>query len=95
MLERLTSLSRRIKRELAFFKALLQHPQTPRLAKGLLWLAMAYLAMPFDLIPDFIPILGQLDDIVILPLLVYLALKLTPMAIKQACSEQVTAQTTQ
>lgn len=93
MLERLTSLSRRIKRELAFFKALLQHPQTPRIAKCLLWLAIGYLAMPFDLIPDFIPVLGQLDDILILPILVFLALKLTPMSVKQACTEQVASQT--
>lgn len=92
MFERLTSLSRRLKRELAFFKALLQHPQTPRLAKGLLWLAIGYLAMPFDLIPDFIPILGQLDDVIILPILIFLALKLTPMAVKQACADQVDAQ---
>ena len=41
--------------------------------------------MPFDLIPDFIPVLGQLDELVILPALVYLALKLTPYDIVAEC----------
>jgi carbonic anhydrase len=41
--------------------------------------------MPFDLIPDFIPVLGQLDELVLLPGLVYLALKLTPEEIVAEC----------
>jgi len=59
------------------------------LAKGLLWLALAYLVLPFDLIPDFIPVIGQLDELVIIPLLLYLALKLTPVAVRQACRDSV------
>lgn len=86
---RLVSLSRRFKHEVLFYKALYAHPHTPRSAKVLLWLALGYLVLPFDLIPDFIPIVGQLDELVILPLLVYLALKLTPVAVRQACHEQV------
>jgi uncharacterized membrane protein YkvA (DUF1232 family) len=50
-----------------------------------LWLAIGYLLMPFDLIPDFLPIIGQLDELVIIPLLLYLALKLTPLDIIAAC----------
>ena len=63
----------------------MRHADTPWLAKGLLWLAIGYLVMPFDLIPDFIPVLGQLDELVILPALVYLALKLTPYDIVAEC----------
>lgn len=48
-------------------------------------MAIAYLLMPFDLIPDFIPVLGQLDELVIIPLLVWLAVKLTPAEIIQEC----------
>jgi uncharacterized membrane protein YkvA (DUF1232 family) len=44
------------------FKRLLQDPRVPRRAKAALALAIPYLAMPFDLVPDFIPVLGQLDD---------------------------------
>jgi carbonic anhydrase len=63
----------------------LRHPKTPWPAKAILWLAIGYLVMPFDLIPDFIPVLGQLDELVILPGLVYLALKLTPDEIVAEC----------
>jgi uncharacterized membrane protein YkvA (DUF1232 family) len=44
------------------FRRLLADPRVPRRAKGALWLVLPYLAMPFDLIPDFVPVLGQLDD---------------------------------
>jgi uncharacterized membrane protein YkvA (DUF1232 family) len=48
--------------------------------------------LPFDLIPDFIPVIGQLDELVIIPLLLYLALKLTPVSVRQACRELVPAE---
>lgn len=64
---------------------MLAHPRTPRPAKWLLWLAIGYLMLPFDLIPDFIPVLGQLDEVIILPGLIYLALKLTPDDIVEEC----------
>ena len=69
------------------------HPQTPRLAKVLLWLAIAYVLMPFDLIPDFLPVIGQLDDMVIVPGLIYLALKQVPASIVEACRAQVAEKT--
>jgi len=53
-----------------------------------LWLALAYLVLPFDLIPDFIPVIGQLDELVIIPLLLYLALKLIPITVRQVCREE-------
>jgi uncharacterized membrane protein YkvA (DUF1232 family) len=43
-------------------KRLLGDDRVPRRAKVALWLVLPYLALPFDLIPDFIPVLGQLDD---------------------------------
>lgn len=58
------------------------------LAKFFLWLAIGYLMLPFDLIPDFIPVLGQLDDVLIVPGLIYLALKIVPDEIVAQCREQ-------
>ncbi|SDK81547.1 Protein of unknown function [Methylophilus rhizosphaerae] len=87
--EQLATLASRLRQELAFYRALHAHPQTPPLAKALLWLALGYLVMPFDLIPDFIPVIGQLDELVIVPLLLHLAMKVTPLAVQQACRSQV------
>jgi uncharacterized membrane protein YkvA (DUF1232 family) len=75
----------KLKAEFEFYCRLQQHPQTPVLAKFCLWLAIGYLLMPFDLIPDFLPVIGQLDELVIIPLLLYCALKLTPQAIVAEC----------
>ena len=44
------------------FKRLMRDPRVPRRAKVTLGLVIPYLVMPFDLIPDFIPVIGQLDD---------------------------------
>ena len=88
----LAALGGRFKQEVLFYRALHAHPQTPWLAKALLWLALGYLVLPFDLIPDFIPVVGQLDELVIIPLLLYLALKLTPVSIRQACRDMLTAE---
>ncbi len=57
---------------------LFRHPDTPRAAKWVALLVLAYALSPIDLIPDFIPVLGLLDDLVLLPLGIALAVKLTP-----------------
>ena len=71
-------LARAFTRELAVYRRVLADARTPRAAKIFLGLAVGYLSMPFDLIPDFIPVLGHLDDVVIVPGLVYLALRFVP-----------------
>lgn len=83
--DKLKSIAIRLKTEFAFYQALQKHPQTPPFAKALLWLAIAYLLMPFDLIPDFLPIIGQLDDVVIIPALIYFAVKITPQNVIDDC----------
>jgi uncharacterized membrane protein YkvA (DUF1232 family) len=57
---------------------LFKHPQTPRAARWVAIAVLAYAASPIDLIPDFIPVLGQLDDLIIVPLGIALAIRLTP-----------------
>lgn len=59
--------------------------------KVLLGLAIGYLLLPFDLIPDFIPVIGHLDDVVIVPGLIYLALKMIPNEIILECREKYRA----
>jgi uncharacterized membrane protein YkvA (DUF1232 family) len=92
VINKLKALARQLKRELAVYRLVLKHPQTPWVAKLFLGLAVAYLLLPFDLIPDFIPVIGQLDDVVIIPVLLYLALLFIPQSIIQSCREQVEAE---
>ena len=61
----------------ALFLAL-KDKETPILAKIFAGIAVAYALSPIDLIPDFIPVLGYLDDVIILPMLVVMTLKFIP-----------------
>jgi carbonic anhydrase len=63
--------------------------RTPVQAKIFLGLAVGYLCMPFDLIPDFIPVIGHLDDAIIVPALIFAALRLVPREIVSEHREQV------
>lgn len=63
---------------------LFKHPQTPRSAKLVAIGVLAYVLSPIDLIPDFIPVLGQLDDLVIVPLGIALVTRLTPKPLWEA-----------
>jgi uncharacterized membrane protein YkvA (DUF1232 family) len=81
MWEKMRAVAKRTKREVQVYQRVLRDPRTPLPAKLFLGLAVGYIMMPFDLIPDFIPVLGQLDDILIVPGLVLIALKLLPPAL--------------
>jgi uncharacterized membrane protein YkvA (DUF1232 family) len=65
MLETLKPAARSVRRELKVYRLVLKDRRTPKLAKVLLGLALGYAALPFDLIPDFIPVIGHLDDVII------------------------------
>ena len=62
---------------------LFKHPQAPRAAKWVAFAVIAYAVSPIDLIPDFIPVLGQLDDLIIVPLGIALVVRLTPKPLWQ------------
>ena len=53
-------------------------PRTPWYAKGLIFLIVAYALSPIDLIPDFIPVLGYLDDLILIPAGIWLAIRMVP-----------------
>ena len=77
--------AQRLKTEFAVYRLALGHPHTPWLARILLGLALGYVLLPFDLIPDFIPVIGHLDDLVIVPALVWLALRMIPPVVMAEC----------
>ncbi|WP_087742895.1 MULTISPECIES: YkvA family protein [unclassified Acidovorax] len=65
-----------------------RHPQAPWYAKALGVFVVAYALSPIDLIPDFIPVLGYLDDVLLLPGLIWLVIRLIPAPVLQECREQ-------
>lgn len=78
MLKKLKQTAGIFKKELLVYRLCLKDERTGILPKILLGLAVGYALLPFDLIPDFIPVLGHLDDMVIIPLLVIAARKMIP-----------------
>lgn len=70
-----------MKRDLLALHLAARDPRVPRAAKLVALLVAAYAFSPIDLIPDFVPVLGYLDDLVIVPLGVLLALRLIPPAL--------------
>jgi uncharacterized membrane protein YkvA (DUF1232 family) len=73
------------RREIAVYQRVRRHPRTPKKAKVVLGVAIAYALSPIDLIPDFIPVIGHLDDVIIVPLLVYAAVKVIPKDVLEEC----------
>ena len=83
---------RSFKREFEVYRLLARHPETPRAAKLCLGLAVGYLLLPFDLIPDFLPVIGHLDDALIVPGLVALARRQIPAELIERCRQQIAAE---
>ena len=73
--------AKKIKRDSVTLWFAEKHPRTPKLIKFLGMFVVAYALSPIDLIPDFIPVLGYLDDVILLPALIWLTVKLLPMDI--------------
>jgi uncharacterized membrane protein YkvA (DUF1232 family) len=77
--------ARKLKQQIMALWFCYQHPQTPWLPKWISVFVVAYALSPIDLIPDFIPVLGYVDDVIILPLGILLAIRLMPIAVLQEC----------
>lgn len=66
----------------------LKDKETPVLAKVLAGITVAYALSPIDLIPDFIPVLGYIDDIILLPMLIVATIKFIPKNVLDRCRKQ-------
>lgn len=78
MLDRLKARARALKTEVYAIYLAARDPRTPWYAKALIFFVVAHTFSPIDLIPDFIPILGYLDDLIITPGGIWLAVRLIP-----------------
>ncbi len=90
MLDRLLQWAKQLKREAVTLWFCYRHPQTPLIAKMLAISVVAYAFSPIDLIPDFIPVLGLLDDAILLPIGIWLTLKFIPAPILAECRKKAT-----
>ena len=75
----------KLKRDIPAVFLALKDKRTPVMAKILAAVTVAYALSPIDLIPDFIPVLGYLDDVLLLPGLVALTIKLLPRKVLEEC----------
>ena len=78
MLAELKARARMLKRDAAALYLASRDPRTPWYVKGLIFVLVVYTLSPIDLIPDFIPILGYLDDLLIVPFGIWLAIRWIP-----------------
>lgn len=96
-LTRLQSAARRIKRDVMTVYFAARDQRTPRAARLLALAVAAYALSPIDLIPDFVPVLGYLDDLILLPLGILLVIRLVPadvLADSRARAAEVSARPT-
>jgi len=87
-MRRLREWARRLLADVTALWFCARHPRTPLVAKLIAAAVVAYAFSPIDLIPDVIPVLGLLDDLLLLPVGVWLVLKLVPAEVLAECREQ-------
>lgn len=80
--------ARNLKRDIPAVFLAMKRKDTPVLAKIFGVITVGYALSPIDIVPDFVPILGYLDDVILLPLLVALTLKFIPREIFEECRQQ-------
>ena len=80
--------ARQLKRQTLTLYYAVRDPRTPWHAKLVAGLVVAYVISPIDLIPDFVPVVGYLDDVIIIAAGLWLALKLIPAAVMDTARQQ-------
>ncbi|HNY13211.1 MAG TPA: YkvA family protein [Candidatus Wallbacteria bacterium] len=87
-LQRINEKAKKLKFELQAICYAYYHPRVGILPKLIIIVALGYALSPIDLIPDFIPVIGLLDDIIIVPALIALSLKLIPEEVMRECRQR-------
>lgn len=88
ILQKIKVWAKKIKRDGVTLWFAIKQPDTPWYAKALGVFVVAYALSPIDLIPDFIPVLGYLDDVILLPGLIWLTIKMIPVPVLIVCREK-------
>lgn len=88
ILERLNVQAEKMKKQLTILYLAFRHKEVPWYKKAFLLVILIYAASPIDLIPDFIPILGYLDDLLIVPLGIFFAIRMIPRPLWKACERE-------
>jgi uncharacterized membrane protein YkvA (DUF1232 family) len=91
LLPKLKAHAARLKRNIVALYFAVRDPRTPWYAKVFVGCVVAYALSPIDFIPDMIPILGYLDDLILLPIGIYIAMKLIPPEILKECHAKAAA----
>ncbi|SDX35382.1 YkvA family protein [Hymenobacter psychrophilus] len=91
MFTNLKSRARALKTELVALYYAARDPRTPWYARLVMVATLAYAASPIDLIPDFIPVLGYLDDLILVPAGIALSLRLVPAEVMREARERAAA----
>ncbi len=93
IIEILRGWARQLKQQLLTLHFAVRDPQTPWYAKALALLVLCYALSPIDLIPDFIPVLGYLDDLILVPIGIALTLAMIPPEARERARAQAASAT--
>jgi len=85
MLKRIKAWAKSLKREVKALYVAYRRPDVPWYAKVSAAVVVCYALSPVDLVPDFVPVLGYLDDLILIPLGVWLTVRMIPEAVMEEC----------
>lgn len=86
--QRLRNWARSLKRDVIALYYAIRNPRTPWYAKAVAVVVVGYALSPIDLIPDFVPVIGYLDDVILVPIGIALVIKLMPCDVLEQCRQE-------
>lgn len=88
MLKEIKAKAKKLKKEILTLYLVYRHKEVRAYKKAFLLLILVYALSPIDLIPDFVPVLGLLDDLILIPLGIMIAIKIIPQGIWEECKQE-------